>query len=161
MISIITDRKRLREPSEAVSFGEGNRIGELLVQELSQRPNAIGLAAPQIGIKARVFAVKTKDDIYYVINPKILEQKDVFLFKREGCLSFPEIKLTTIRYNHIEFIDDRSSKSIIITGTEAVCFQHENSHLNGELIFDYEIKPYDLCFCNSGKKLKFCHLKGN
>lgn len=161
MISIITDRKRLREPSEAVSFSEGSRIGQILVEELSKRNDALGLAAPQIGIKACVFAIKNKEEIYYVINPKILSQKDKFLFKKEGCLSFPGQNLITIRHNEIEVIDDRIANPMILTGVESVCFQHELQHLQGGLFFDSEVKIYDSCFCGSGKKLKFCCLKDN
>ncbi len=124
-MNIITDRTRLRVPCEAVSFSEGNRIGQILVEELSNRPNAVGLAAPQIGINATVFAVKPEDgEIYYVINPVIHNQTEKALFDVEGCLSFPGETFKTVRHKEIEFSDDRISNKLTVSGFEAVVFQH-------------------------------------
>lgn len=159
---IIKEKNKLRAISEEVSVEEGLEIGSKLILELENHSNGIGLAAPQIGINKRVFVIKReKTNIPTIfINPKIIKKEYPYLFKGEGCLSFPEVLMNTIRYKNITAIDDLTKSSYLLKGIDAVCFEHEFDHLNGTLMFD-KVEPlkYDLCFCDSGKKYKFCHYK--
>lgn len=157
---ILKDESALREVCEEVSIDEGLQIGSLLISELEKSKNGIGLAAPQIGIHKRVFVIKKNErDIPKIfINPKILKKEEPFLNKDEGCLSFPNTFINTIRYRKLQVIDDLTQKSYELNELDAICFEHENDHLDGVIMFDRkEPNTYDLCFCDSGKKYKFCH----
>ena len=82
-------------------------------------------------------------------------------FHEEGCLSFPNSYVSTKRYNEI-VVSDLINGKIILIGFEAVIAQHEIGHLNGEVMFDYEIKIPKLnalCWCGNKKKYKDCHNK--
>jgi peptide deformylase len=157
LLPIVTDRNKLRKRCETVTSERGREIGSLLVEQLKLRSKeAVGLAAPQVGIDARVFAMRDGDEYKFFVNPEILTKTTPLTFEDEQCLSLPGKSITTIRYNTI-YAEDDSDKNIVMTGFSAVVFQHEYDHLYGVLMSDREPKLYDPCFCGSGKKFKFCH----
>ena len=97
---IIKDKIKLQEKCSPVSVKEGEEIGVRLLHKLRESKNGIGLAANQIGINKRVCVVNVKEPLV-LINPKIVEKsKEQFVFA-EGCLSFPDSKLRTIRHQDI------------------------------------------------------------
>lgn len=157
---ILKEESKLREVCEKTSLSEGLKIGSVLISELEKNKNGIGLAAPQIGINKRVFVIKKdlKESPRIFINPVILKKENPFLNINEGCLSFPKSFVNTIRYRNIQAIDDLNQEPYELSGLDAICFEHENDHLDGIIMFDKrEPKKYDLCFCDSKKKYKFCH----
>ena len=144
---IIKDKTKLQEKCSPVSVKEGEEIGVRLLHELRESENGIGLAANQIGINKRVCVVNVKEPLV-LINPKIVEKsKEQFVFA-EGCLSFPDSKIKTIRHQDIvveaDNHDDRLSFSAnsqdINDAFECVCVQHEIDHLDGITMFDREFK---------------------
>ena len=97
---IIKDKIKLQEKCSPVSVKEGEEIGVRLLHELRQSDNGIGLAANQIGIDKRVCVINVKEPLV-LINPKIVKHsKEQFVFP-EGCLSFPDSKVKTKRYESI------------------------------------------------------------
>lgn len=158
-MNIVTDINSLRMPSLEVSPEEGKSIGEALVEELkSRRDMAVGLAAPQVGINACVFAMRDNQGYKYFVNPKIISQESPFLFKDEGCLSFPGKRINTIRFEKVTF-SDSFNPHIEMKNFAAVVAKHEIDHLNGVLMMDVEADVYAPCPCGSGKKFKFCHMR--
>ena len=144
---IIKDRKQLEEKCSPVSVKEGEEIGVRLLHELRESNNGIGLAANQIGINKRVCVVNVKEPLV-LINPKIVEKsKEQFVFP-EGCLSFPNDKIKTIRHqdivveadNHKGKLSFSANSKDINDAFECVCVQHEIDHLNGITMFDREFK---------------------
>ena len=144
---IITDKKKLETKCSPVSVKQGEEIGVRLLHELRESDNGIGLAANQIGINKRVCVINVKEPLV-LINPKIVEKsKEQFIFP-EGCLSFPDSKIKTIRHQDIvveaDNHDDRLSFSAnsqdINDAFECVCVQHEIDHLDGITMFDREFK---------------------
>ena len=144
---IIKDRKELEIKCSPVSVKEGEEIGVRLLHELRQSENGIGLAANQIGINKRVCVVNVKEPLV-LINPKIVEKsKEQFVFA-EGCLSFPDSKLRTIRHqdiiveadNHKGKLSFSANSKDINDAFECVCVQHEIDHLDGITMFDREFK---------------------
>ena len=138
---IIKDKNKLQEKCSPVSVKEGEEIGVRLLHELRESNNGIGLAANQIGINKRVCVINVKEPLV-LINPKIVEKsKEQFIFP-EGCLSFPDSKIKTIRHQDIvveaDNHDDRLSFSAnsqdINDAFECVCVQHEIDHLDGIII---------------------------
>ena len=147
MAMIIKDRRELEIKCSPVSIKEGEEIGVRLLHELRESENGIGLAANQIGINKRVCVVNVKEPLV-LINPKIVEKsKEKFVFA-EGCLSFPDSKLKTMRHqdivveadNHKGRLSFSANSKDINDAFECVCVQHEIDHLDGITMFDREFK---------------------
>ena len=144
---IIKDKNKLQEKCSPVSVKEGEEIGVRLLHELRQSENGIGLAANQIGINKRVCVVNVKEPLV-LINPKIVEHsKEQFVFP-EGCLSFPDDKIKTLRHesivveadNHKGKLSFSANSKDINDAFECVCIQHEIDHLDGITMFDKEFR---------------------
>ncbi len=112
--------------------------------------NGRGIAAPQVGIATRVFAMKPEKtpglyEPFAAFNPRVLDASTDTEEAFEGCLSFPDMFLDVRRPKTIvaEFVDrDNVSRIIELTGIDARCFLHELDHLDG------------ICFINRVSKLK-------
>ena len=144
---IIKDKIKLQEKCSTVSIKEGEEIGVRLLHKLRESKNGIGLAANQIGINKRVCVINVKEPLV-LINPKIVEKsKEQFIFP-EGCLSFPDSKIKTTRYqdivveadNHEGRLSFSANSQNINDAFECVCVQHEIDHLDGITMFDREFK---------------------
>ena len=124
-------------------------LEEQMVQ-LMMYENGRGLAANQVGIRARVFVMKTENlkgvtTPFAVFNPKVIVKDDETIQDYEGCLSFPNLFLPVKRAKHIvvEFFDRDGNQCIIrLDDIDARCFLHELDHLNG------------VCFTDGMSKLK-------
>lgn len=103
--------------------------------------DGIGLAAPQIGVSARVFVSdlsKQRDEPFIIVNPVIVE-KSGSIELEEGCLSIPGYRAKVSRFEHVRvegFHPSGSPLSVEATGLRAVCYQHEIDHLDGILFVD-------------------------
>ena len=148
---IIKDKTKLEEKCSPVSVKEGEEIGVRLLHELRESENGIGLAANQIGINKRVCVINVKEPLV-LINPKIVEKsKEQFIFP-EGCLSFPDSKIKTTRYqdivveadNHKGRLSFSANSKDINDAFECVCVQHEIDHLDGITMFDREFRQEPL-----------------
>jgi peptide deformylase len=148
---IIKDKNKLKEKCSPVSIKEGEEIGVRLLHELRESENGIGLAANQIGINKRVCVINVKEPLV-LINPKIVEKsKEKFVFP-EGCLSFPNDKVKTIRHesivveadNHEGRLSFNANSQDINDAFECVCVQHEIDHLDGITMFEREFKSEPL-----------------
>lgn len=97
--------------------------------------DGIGLAANQIGLAKRVFAIKLKDQVpFCMFNPTIVSYAKDSIEGEEGCLSFPNLYLKVKRYStvNVEYFDRTGQKCIMkLSGIDARCFQHELDHLDG------------------------------
>ena len=144
---IIKDKLKLEVKCSPVSVKEGEEIGVRLLHELRESENGIGLAANQIGINKRVCVINVKEPLV-LINPKIVKKsKEQFVFA-EGCLSFPDSKLKTMRHqdivveadNHNGRLSFSANSKDINDAFECVCVQHEIDHLDGITMFDREFR---------------------
>ena len=144
---IIKDKNKLQDKCSPVSIKEGEEIGVRLLHELRESDNGIGLAANQIGINKRVCVINVKEPLV-LINPKIVEHsKEQFVFP-EGCLSFPDDKIKTLRHesivveadNHKGKLSFSANSKDINDAFECVCVQHEIDHLDGITMFDKEFR---------------------
>jgi len=150
--------KKLRK----VSVDEGLHIAKDLFNILSERKDAIGLAANQIGIDASVAVVNVREPLI-LINPVIKEQWDEIDYY-EGCLSWPKKGVNTKRYKNIIIHTEQEESDWYFSGAEnpsdgkgswekeqsdkqeqelrlleAICVQHEIDHLNGMTIMDRQM----------------------
>jgi len=147
--SIVTNIKELHKPCELVTQGEDIKS---IIQDLKDTlefKKCIGLTANQIGINKKISYIKiptfvdkekqVKYNEYVLINVKILEKEKPIQVKREACVSFPGLEITTKRYVYItaEYLNEEMR---LITGVfqdlDAICIQHEYSHQQGRTILD-------------------------
>ncbi|MCX7809072.1 MAG: peptide deformylase [Deltaproteobacteria bacterium] len=136
--------KRLRVRAEPVQdFGPSF---QQLIEDMAETMYAaegVGLAAPQIGVPLRVFAVDTAaedepSEFRVFANPQILEAIGEVRWE-EGCLSFPGIREEIERAECVRVSAmDRNGKPFELwaEGLLAIAIQHELDHLNGTLIID-------------------------
>ena len=101
--------------------------------------SGMGLAANQIGITKRFFAIghETFDTFKkhaIIWNPLIKTQSEEKVFDVEGCLSFPGIFVKVERPKTVEVQYETTqgeTKTARLDGMESKCFQHELDHLEG------------------------------
>ncbi len=104
----------------------------------------VGLAANQVGVLKRVFIIDIANDdepsdLHVFINPEILHKEGEIAWK-EGCLSFPGVTESVERAGSVRVRAlDRNGKPFELEaeGLMAVAIQHENEHLDGELMIDH------------------------
>jgi peptide deformylase len=189
MSNIIKDSRILKEISSKVdSVTEAKEIIEKLEKELKKHSNGYGLSAIQIGIPKAISIIKYdrhEQEFIVLINPEFIEKGEEFVFYGEGCLSFPDVYMQTIR--HKDFIIKNSvidgdtfreekqyyyySEDDNASRYESVAVEHEIDHQLGLTIYDYgkvisppvpitrdtpKISRNDPCPCGSGKKYKKC-----
>ena len=101
--------------------------------------NGCGLAAPQVGIRKRIFVMDVDDGNQYVmINPEILETSGSQT-GAEGCLSVPGKNGQVTRAEHVKvkaLNEDMEEYTLGAEGLLARCILHENDHLNGRLFVE-------------------------
>lgn len=110
----------------------------------------IGLAAPQIGVNARLLVMDCSqrdedgegEELHPIamINPEILETSEALREHEEGCLSIPDVYAPVSRPEEVilrwQDLEGRE-KEAKMSGIWATCVQHEIDHLNGKLFIDY------------------------
>ena len=114
--------------------------------ETMRQAEGVGLAAPQVGVMRRMFVAEpVPDEVYYVINPEILE-KDGSQTGEEGCLSVPDLEGVVERPQHIKirFLDlDGNEQNLDFEDFHARVMCHEYDHLEGILYIDKATETYD------------------
>lgn len=125
-----------------------------LVQDLrdtlavQKDPEGVGLAAPQIGVNLRAFAIDFKNLKRIVINPEIISLSDTKKVNKvkkskseilEGCLSLPHYygPLKREDYIKIKYLDEKGEEVVEeFKDFDAQIILHEIDHLNGFLFID-------------------------
>ncbi len=134
---------QLLEVSEEWDFRIDGSPEELVraMSKFMSDNGGVGLAAPQLGIKKRIFIMGNFTKLVACINPKIVslsEERDSDL---EGCLSFPDLFMkvkrpasAVVQYNTVsgELVERE------LTGLECRVFLHEYDHLIG-VTFDQRV----------------------
>ncbi len=139
--------KRVADPVGEVTPAVQALAADML-QTMYDAPG-IGLAAPQVGVAARLIVMdcEKRDDApprpLVLVDPVILWASDTRAIYEEGCLSIPE------QYGEVERpaevrvrwtgLDGRPAEEQF-AGLWATCVQHEIDHLDGRLFIDY-LKP--------------------
>ena len=127
---------------------ELHRICDDLVETM-RAANGAGLAAPQVDIPLRIFAVEVGDNPRYpykpripltvVVNPIIEPLDDEMVEVNEGCLSVPNMRGNVMRFVNIRlryWDRDGVEHDEVKRGLTAGTFQHELDHLDGLLFLD-------------------------
>ena len=130
----------LRTPAQPVLENELNLIEEYTrdMSKIMLQSKGIGLAAPQVGIPARVFVIQTDFGLsgmsMFCFNPRIVKHSEQQVQIDEGCLSFPgeTFKIKRSAMIDIEYYNHKGELiQGILTGIKSICFQHELDHLDG------------------------------
>lgn len=109
--------------------------------------NGVGLAAPQVGVPARLIVLDWENQQYVLINPEIIEEEGEERCE-EGCLSFPGIfeEVTRPERIRVRYQDENGDlHDEIIEGFLARVFAHEIDHLRAKLLIDH-ISPLKRTF---------------
>ncbi len=96
------------------------------------------VAAPQIGVAARVFVYEAGGERRHVVNPT-LELSEESQDGEEGCLSIPGLWFETPRAMHAVCRGfDQHGEPLEVRGSGflARALQHETDHLDGRLYVD-------------------------
>ena len=153
-----TLRERAREVrSDELGSAELLRICDDLVETM-RAANGAGLAAPQVDIPLRVFAVEVGDNPRYpykprlglrvFVNPVVRPLSAATYQSYEGCLSIPDLRGLLPRATEVEvtYLDAGGAEHIErFGGLSAGTMQHELDHLDGILFPDRVEDPTTLC----------------
>ncbi len=150
VVSVITDTDVLHQVSSNVNVDE-----KTITDLLDTIPaNALGLAAPQIGVQCRAFVAKLSVGTFVFINPRFVAKSPNKIASSEGCLSIPGVVRTIERHQWVKITADSIQQVIEKDGVpsaklisaarvlslklrDAFIVQHETDHLDGILIIDH------------------------
>jgi peptide deformylase len=123
------------------------RLAADLVATMRVSPGCVGLAAPQVGVGARVFAVDvtghpkaaTTHGTFVLCNARIVEASR-WKAGREGCMSVPNLTGDVKRAGRVvvEALLPGTGEAVTVTADafEARALQHEIDHCAGKLFLD-------------------------
>lgn len=137
---------------------KGNKDLRKLIDRLKitmKEASGVGIAAPQVGVGRNLFLFiridKENNPVQVAINPKIINHSDsIVCFQGDGCLSIPNQRGNSFRYEWIEveyydedgnLIQEKLSGYSRSTDFTNIIFQHEFDHLNGILFIDKLCDP--------------------
>lgn len=101
--------------------------------------NGIGLAANQVGVGYRVFAMRGQPENFVCFNPRIVQYSNETVVLEEGCLSYPGLIVKVKRPQHIRCRFQTPNGDTLtkqFTGITARVFQHEIDHLDGVIFYN-------------------------
>lgn len=121
------------------------------MKETMYASDGIGIAAPQVGVSARIIYIdadvlndtfpELKDVKLVLINPTVEIIADgKQMTREEGCLSLPGIHESVSRTEKVKlswYDENFDSHSQVFEGYLARVIQHENDHLDGKVFIDH------------------------
>ena len=139
--------KRLRARAKTVERFDAEL--ERLIEDMAETMydgRGVGLAAPQIGVPLRIFVIDVANneddapsDLRVFVNPQIVNAEGEVIWN-EGCLSFPGVREDVKRAERVKVQAKEATGTPFELEAEdllAVAIQHENDHLQGQLIIDH------------------------
>ena len=129
---------RLDQPAQEVA--------DDLVDTMGAYDHCVGLAAPQIGVGLRVFAMdvsghpkaRSCHGLVVLFNPEVLLGSEPKV-AREGCMSVPDLTGNVLRPSRVVVRGMTSQGSIQVIEADALearALLHELDHLDGRLFLD-------------------------
>jgi peptide deformylase len=126
--------------------------------------NGLGLAANQVGVPYRVFAMRGAPENFVCFNPRIVQAAAENIILEEGCLSFPGLLVKVKRPKHIRVrfqTPNGDTRTETFIGMTARIFQHELDHLDGRLYFNRANKYHKEIAMKKWKRGEISTLKVN
>ena len=100
--------------------------------------NGLGLAANQVGVPYRIFAMRGAPENFVCFNPKMVGTSLDSIVLEEGCLTYPGLLVKVKRPSMIRVRFNTPNGEIEtrqFIGMSARVFQHEYDHLQGKNIY--------------------------
>ena len=149
---------QLSEISEDWDFRLDGDPSEL-IKEMAKvmfMQGGIGLAAPQCGVKKRIFIMGNPEELIACINPKVVALSEERATSQEGCLSFPNLWLNvkrpaTVKVSYQNVLGEETEAEL--DGLHARVFLHEFDHLMG-ITFDQRASVLGLAMAKDRRKKK-------
>lgn len=113
-----------------------------MLDTLHHTENGAAIAANQIGILRRLVVIDYCDTLLKLVNPVIIEASGTQECV-EGCLSFPDKFVKTIRPQKVTVQAlNENGRIITVVGEDemAKCLCHELEHLEGKIFLDSAIE---------------------
>ena len=63
--------------------------------------NGIGLAANQVGVPYRIFAMRGQPENFVCFNPRVVQPSEMQVVLEEGCLTYPNVFVKVKRPRHV------------------------------------------------------------
>ncbi len=125
-----------------------------LLDTMAASPACVGLAAPQIGVSLRAFAVdvtghrhaRSCHGPFVLFDPRVAEPGEAVV-AREGCMSVPDLTGDVARPADLTvtgFDPDGRRRSLRVDGFEARAVLHELDHLDGLVFLDRVAGPHSV-----------------
>ena len=129
----------LRQRAAEVTDIDGKlaRLADDMITTMYEAPG-MGLAAPQIGVRKRLFVYDVGEGPATLVNPSIVESEGEWAYE-EGCLSVPGLSWEIVRPKLVHLTGlDLDGNELSIEGDELLArvFQHETDHLDGMLLLE-------------------------
>ena len=152
--------KRLCKPVDMVDRAVRGLMEDMF--ETMYEAPGVGLAAPQVGVDARVLVMDCAPkegprEPLAMANPEVVWTSEELNEHEEGCLSIPEIYglVTRPASVRVQFLDAEGKRDEReFDGLWATCVQHEIDHLNGRLFIDYLGAARRMMITDKMRKLK-------
>ncbi len=125
------------EPVETVTDELRRLVDDMF--ETMHAAKGIGLAAPQVGRRERLFVAEVDDRRVVLVNPEVVTAEGKAKAE-EGCLSIPDVYGDVERAVRVTMrgLDERG-EPVEVEASEllARCMLHELDHLDGRLFVDH------------------------
>lgn len=127
-------------------------LAEDLVDTMRVSPGCVGLAAPQIGVGLRAFAVdvtghrkaRSCHGTFVLFDPELVHASDPET-AREGCMSVPDLTGDVARATKVTVTGldpDGTRRTLEVDAFEARAVLHELDHLDGLVFLDRVTGPH-------------------
>lgn len=146
----------LQRPSAPVGTIDADALALAadLLDTMRSRPACVGLAAPQIGVGMRAFAIDVTGHRKarscageLVLFDPVLVSASAPVMGREGCLSIPDLTGDVARATEVVvrgFGVDGTERELEADAFEARALLHELDHLDGFLFLDRVASPHSV-----------------
>jgi peptide deformylase len=98
--------------------------------------NGIGIAANQVGVPYRIFAMRGSPQNFVCINPRIVQPSEQLVTLEESCLTFKGLYVKIKRSQHVRVrfaTPNGDMRTETFTGMTARIFQQQLDYLDGIL----------------------------
>ncbi|MBP7928517.1 MAG: peptide deformylase [Acidimicrobiia bacterium] len=137
--------KQAAQPFESID-DYARSVGQDLLDTMNDADHSVGIAAPQIGLSVRAFAVDVtghpKADSchgsFVLFNPVLILARN-YVVGREGCMSVPDLTGNVARATEVVVQGhdmDGRLRTIEANAFEARALLHELDHVDGMLFLD-------------------------
>ncbi|HEX2038131.1 MAG TPA: peptide deformylase [Acidimicrobiales bacterium] len=137
--------KQVAKPVDRIDE-DARALAHDLVDTMRASPACVGLAAPQIGVSVRAFALdvtghkkaRSCHGLVVLFNPEVLLAHRP-VTAREGCMSVPDLTGDVARADHLVvrgLTVEGTDRVYQVDAFEARAFLHEIDHLDGLLFLD-------------------------